>query len=469
MSLPIEVNSQVARQDESAPLVDRDLVVHPWGRLHPLANSEFILEGQGVHVRGPDGKWLLDGVAGLWCVNVGYGRREIADAIAVQAMRLPFYTAFMEMGNEPSTRLAAALVAAAPHDLRRVFLTTGGSTANDSAIRFLHLLANRSGQKSRKHFITRAQAYHGSTFLTASLSGKFSDRADLDVLDSHVHHLSSVNPYWRPRGQSVDEFRQERVAELESKILTIGPERVAGFIAEPILASGGVVVPPPGYHAATLAVCRKYGVHYVSDEVVTGFGRLGHVFSSESVFGITPDIITCAKGLTSGYVPLGAMLLSESICRAADPDGSTVFSHGFTYAAHPVACAAALANLEILERERLCAHVRELSPYFLSELSALAELPLVGDVRGMGLLAGIEFVHDRAERRAFEPSVAIGSRIAAACRERALIVRPLGSTVGISPPLTLSRTHVDTIIGVLRESILAVADALVGEGIRIAS
>ena len=448
-------------------LGDRELMLHPWGRLHPTQDSEFILEGQGVHVRGRDGVSLLDGVAGLWCVNVGYGRREIAEAIAAQALRLPFYSAFMEMGNEPSTRLAAALVDAAPGDLSRVFFTTGGSTANDSAIRFLHLLANRNGQHEKKHLITRADAYHGSTFLTASCSGKFSDRSDLDVLESRIHHLSSVNPYHRPAGQSIAQFCAERVAELEAKILQLGPENVAGFIAEPVLASGGVIVPPPGYHAATLAVCRKYAVRYISDEVVTGFGRLGHLFASESVFGIVPDIITCAKGLTSGYVPLGAMILSDSLCREADPDLATIFSHGFTYSAHPVACAAALTVLGILQREALCAHVRELSPYFLEGLRTTTDLPLVGDVRGVGLLAGIEFVCNRSTRKSFDASVRIGARVAAACRKRGVIVRPLGSVVGISPPLTIDCADVDTMVGVLRESIRSVADELVAQGVRI--
>ncbi len=446
---------------------DRDHVLHPWGRLHSDTNSLFVVEGDGVYIRDGEGTLLLDGIAGLWCVNIGYGRKEMAEAIAAQALKLPFYTAFMEMGNEPSTQLAAALARAAPGDLNRIFMTTGGSTANDSAIRFLHLLSNRTNRPNRKHLITRADAYHGSTFLTASCSGKFGDRSDLDVIRSHIHHLDSVNPYRRPEGMSVEEFCEERIAELERKINQVGPENVAGFIAEPILASGGVVVPPPGYHAKSHAICRQYQVKYISDEVVTGFGRLGHIFSSEAVFGITPDIITCAKGLTSGYVPLGAMILSDALCREADSDGNTVFSHGFTYAAHPVACAAALTNLAILYREGICEHVRELAPYFQDRLRALGTLPIVGDTRGMGLLAGVEFVADRASKQSFAPDVAIGSRIAAACRARGVIVRPLGNTVGISPPLTISRTHVDTLADVLHDSITAVADELTRGGIRI--
>jgi putrescine aminotransferase len=448
-------------------LSDRDHVLHPWGRLHPPRDSEFMLEGDGIHVKDGQGRSLLDGIAGLWCVNVGYRRREIADAMAEQAMRLPFYTAFMESGNEPSTRLAQALAEAAPGDLRRVFFTTGGSTANDSAIRFLHLLANNTGRPSKKHIITRADAYHGSTFLTASCSGKFSDRADLDVIEGQVHHLGHVNPYRRPEGMTVEEFRDAKVAELEARILALGPENVAGFIAEPILASGGVVVPPPGYHRATLEVCRRYDVRYISDEVVTGFGRLGHLFASEAVFGITPDIITCAKGLTSGYVPLGAMLLSDSLCAAADPAGDAVFSHGFTYAAHPVACAAALANLGIIAGEGLCAHVRALAPRFQSRLAALGALPLVGDVRGMGLLAGVEFVADRHTRTLLPGSLTAGKRVAAECRRRGLIVRPLGDVVGISPPLVITEEQIDALVDILAAAILTVADGLVADGIRL--
>jgi len=446
---------------------DQHHVLHPWGRLHPAGDSEVMLEGDGVYVTDGQGQRLLDGIGGLWCVNVGYRRREIAEAMAAQAMTLPFYTAFMESGNEPSTRLALALAAAAPGDLNRVFFTTGGSTANDSAIRFLHLLANNTGRPSKKHLISRADAYHGSTFLTASCSGKFSDRADLDVLDGQVHHLSSVNPYRRPEGMTIDEFRDARVAELEACIVALGAENVAGFIAEPILASGGVVVPPEGYHRATFEVCRKYDVRYISDEVVTGFGRLGHVFASEAVFGITPDVITCAKGLTSGYVPLGAMILSDALCAAADVDGKAVFSHGFTYAAHPVACAAAMANLRIIETESLCEHVRRLSPSFLGRLQALADLPLVGDVRGMGLLAGVEFVRCRRTREPLPASAAVGKQVAAECRRRGLMVRPLGSVIGISPPLIITEAQVDEMVGILREAIRVTADALTRSGIQL--
>jgi putrescine aminotransferase len=460
------MDTAVARLDSVSDMVqaDRANALHPWGRLHPDTDSSFIISGDGVHVTDSVGRRLLDGIAGLWCVNIGYGRREMAEAISAQALKLPFYSAFMETGNAPATELAAKLAAAAPGDLNRVFMTTGGSTANDSAIRFLHLLSNRTGRPAKKHLITRADAYHGSTFLTASCSGKFSDRLDLDVLETHIHHLSSVNPYRRPDGLTIAGFCDERVEELRLKIETLGPENVAGFIAEPILASGGVIVPPPGYHAKTLAVCRKYDVKYISDEVVTGFGRLGHLFASEAVFGITPDIITCAKGLTSGYIPLGAMILSDALCEEADQDRDTVFSHGFTYSAHPVACAAALTNMAIFEREGLCGHVRELSPYFQTQFGSLSDLPIVGEVRGMGLLAGVEFVEDKNSRRSFAAERTIGKRIALACRARGVMVRPFGDMVLVSPPLTISHDDVDTMVQALRDSIIEATDSLTREG-----
>jgi putrescine---pyruvate transaminase len=446
---------------------DRANMLHPWGRVRPRDDAGFIVSGAGAHVIDGDGKRILDAVAGLWCVNIGYGRQEMADAISRQVMQLPFYNSFMDTANAPSTRLAAALAAAAPGDLNRVFMTTGGSTANDSAIRFLHLLGNRTGRPRKKHLITRSDAYHGSTFLTASCSGKFSDKADLDTLDSHVHHLSSVNPYRRPPGMSVETFCDERVAELRQALETRGAENVAGFIAEPILASGGVVVPPPGYHARTLAVCREFDVKYISDEVVTGFGRLGHLFASEPVFGITPDIITCAKGITSGYVPLGAMILSDALCEQVDHDDRAVFSNGFTYAAHPVACAAALANLAILEREQLCRHVRELSPYLFESLQTLHEIPIVGDVRGMGLLAGIECVSDKERRVPFGGDQLVGKRVALACRRHGVMVRPYANMVLISPPLTIGRAEVDTLVEALRASLGEIADEMSRAGVSI--
>ncbi len=403
----------------------------------------------------------------MWCVNIGHGREEMAHAVADQIRRMPYYSAFGTLGSPPASELAARLAALAPGDLDTVFFTTGGSTANDSAIRFLHLYFNLLGKPHKKHIITRRDAYHGSTYLTASISGKKEDRSHFDFISDTVHHLSAPNPYRRPAGMSLEAFCDDKVAELEHKILKLGPDNVACFIAEPILAAGGVIVPPPGYQARTLEVCRKYDVVYLCDEVVTGFGRLGHIFASEPEFGIVPDILTCAKGLTSGYVPLGAVLLSrrlyERVCGAGAQ--AAMFTNGFTYSGHPVACAAALKNLDILEREDLCGHVRKVGPYFQQQLAELRDLPIVGDVRGHQLVACVECVADKETKAPMASEVQIGKRIDAECQARGLILRPLGHLCVLSPPLTISEAEIDRMVAIMREAIEAAAAGVRSEGL----
>ena len=363
--------------------------VHPWESMNALGKNErtIVTKADGIYVYDSDGNKLIDGPAGMWCVNVGHGRQEIADAMSSQAMEMPYSSPF-SMGAQPSGVLAEKLAALAPGDLNKVFFTTGGSTAVDSALRFLGFYNNFLGRPEKKQIISRQDAYHGSTYLSASVSGKSRDKDFMDQAPSGVHLLSSPNPFRRPKGMTPEEFRDARVKELEDKILEVGPERVAGFIAEPILASGGVVVPPPGYQKACLEVCRRHDVLYISDEVVTGFGRLGHMFASEHVFDIVPDMITCAKGLTSGYVPLGALLISDRLLEEirGDEEHQAFFSNGFTYSGHPVSCAAAIANIDIMERENMLEHALDVGPYFQEQLKTLEELPLVAEVRGMGLM-----------------------------------------------------------------------------------
>ena len=268
--------------------------------------------------------------------------------------------------TEASVLLAERLAAEAPGDLNTVFYSTGGSSAVDTALRFVQFYNNMKGRPDKKIFIAREKGYHGSTYLAASGSGKERDRKFLDTNTEFVRFLPNVNPYIRPDGMTIEDWRDAKLADLENMILETGPDKVAAFIAEPILASGGVIVPPPGYHKGCLDICRKYDVLYISDEVVTGFGRLGHIFASEKVFGITPDIITSAKGLTSGYVPMGATIISDRLINeiSSDENGDILFSNGYTYSGHPVSSAAAVKNLEILDRENLLDHVREVSPIF---------------------------------------------------------------------------------------------------------
>src|SRR5262249_31285486 len=354
--------------------------IHPWVHLGTVQTREplIVAEGEGACIYNAQGQRMIDGIGGMWCVNIGYGREEMAQALADQARKLCYFSPFGIIGTPPSIELAERLSAYTPGDLNHVFFTTGGSTAVDSALRFVHFLNNFKGLHAKKQIITREYAYHGSTLLSASVSGKPADRGNMDLITSFIHHLRAPNPYRRPAGMSLEAFGDQVVGDLERKILELGPENVACFIAEPLLASGGVIVPPPGYQRRTWEICRKYDVLYISDEVVTGFGRLGHIFASEPVFGIEPDIITCAKGLTSGYVPLGAMIVSDRLYSTlTDKAGrGQIFANGYTYSAHPVSCAAGMANLDIFEREDICGHVQKTGPYFREQLGTLIDLDM---------------------------------------------------------------------------------------------
>ncbi len=448
---------------------DRENVLHPWAMLETRRETDsfIVAEAEDIFIYNSDAEKFIDGIGGMWCVNIGYGRDEMAEAVAEQIRRMPYYSPFGALGSPPAAELGAKLAELAPGDLDTVFFSTGGSTANDSAIRFVQFYFNTIGQPQKKHILTRQEAYHGSTYLAASLCGKAADKGNFDFITDTVHHLSAPNPYRRAEGQSVEAFCDELVAELENKILEVGPDKVACFIAEPILASGGVIVPPPGYHARTLEACRKHDVIYISDEVVTGFGRLGHFFASEPVFGIVPDIITSAKGLTSAYAPLGATIISNRLMDRVSGEnaGGASFSNGFTYSGHPVACAAALKNIEIIEREDLCGHVRRIGPYFQDRLQELRALPIVGDVRGSHLMGCIECVADKETREPMAAGVKVGKRIDDHCQARGLILRPLGHLCVFSPPLTITETQIDRMVAIMRDSIEATVADLRREGL----
>jgi adenosylmethionine-8-amino-7-oxononanoate aminotransferase len=448
---------------------DHDHLIHPFTHF-PTFEKEGALvidRGEGAYVFDAQGRRYLDGIAGIWCVNIGHGNEEIAARIGDQAKRLAFFNTFVDTTNPPAAELAAELARLAPSHLNRVFFDTGGSAANDTAVRVIHFYFNRLGKPKKKKLISRIDAYHGSSYLTMALTGKFDDHHGFDLPEDLVHYVSCPNPYRREEGVTPEAYCDQLVVELEEKILEVGPENVAAFFAEPIMGAGGVIVPPPGYQRRTAEVCRRYDVLYVSDEVVTAFGRLGHMFSSESVFGIEPDVITSAKGLTSGYAPLGASLFSDEIYDVISRPGSDMdwFNHGFTYSGHAVCCAAALANIEIMEREGICEHVREVGPYFEKRLASLEDLPLVGDVRGSHFMLCVESVADKRTKELLPASVAIGKRIADHCELRGLIVRPIGHLNVISPPLILSREQIDELVDILGESIRATAVDLVREGL----
>ena len=439
---------------------DNDHFMHPWEGMDELGQNEraFIEGSDGIYVTNDAGTRLIDGPAGMWCVQVGYGRHEIADAMAEQARQLAYFSPFNNT-NSIAAKFAREIAKRTPGDLNHVFFTTGGSTAVDSAIRFVHFRNNLLGKPDKKKIISRQKAYHGSTYLAAAVSGKERDRLWLDKADHLSHFLPDVNPLVRAPGQSVEDFLDEKIADLENAILELGAENVAAFIAEPVLASGGVIVPPPGYHKRCIEVCHKHDVLYISDEVVTAFGRLGHWFASKDVFDIQPDIITCAKGLTSGYAPMGAAIFSDKL--VADVSGAkgqgAVFSNGYTYSGHPVSAAAGMASMQIIERDGILEHVRAVTPHFQERLKGLSDLPLVVDARGMGLMGCIECSYGEARSTSLEQDYDLGAKIDAACQERGLVLRPIINMCVMSPPLVITAPQIDQMFDILESAIREVA------------
>ena len=448
---------------------DRDHFIHPWTDFSTFKEegSMVMANSEGAYVIDSDGNRYIDGIGGLWCVNIGYANEEMAEAIADQVRQIPYFSPFGHLTTPPAAELAAKLAKLTPEGLDHVFFGTGGSMSNDTAIRIIHYYFNRLGKTSKKKIISRTDGYHGSTYLAMSMTGVEFDHQGFDLAPDLVHHIPAPNPYRRPDGMSMEAFCDEKVADLENKILELGPENVACFIAEPIMGAGGVIVPPPGYHRRTREVCDRYEVIYISDEVVTGFGRLGQFFASEAVFDFVPDIITCAKGISSGYVPLSATILSKKIydvISVPQAEGA-LFTHGFTYSGHPISCAAGLKNIEIMERDDICGYVREVGPYFEEQLNTLLEHPIVGDVRGSHFMMCIENVGDKETKALLPTEADIGSRIARHCQSRGVIVRPIAHLNVMSPPLVLTRRQIDTMVQALHESIRETMDELTREGL----
>ncbi len=444
---------------------DNTFNMHPWETMGTKPPDRLIAaRGEGIYLYDPDGKRYIDGPGGMWNVQIGYGNAEVAQAMADQAMALPFNSPWY-FASDPASVLAKRMTEMSPGDLNWVFFTTGGSSAVDSALRFSHFYNNMLGRPDKKITISREKAYHGSTYLAATVSGKERDRTFMDTATELVRFLPDVSPRSRPDGMSLEEWCDEKVTDLESLIAEVGADRIGSFIAEPILASGGVVIPPPGYHERTHAICREHDILYISDEVVTGFGRLGHWFASEPVFGIVPDIITCAKGITSGYAPLGAMLVSDRLIDElrSEDHGDIAFSNGFTNSSHPVACAAALANIEVMEREGILQHVLDVTPHFQDRLNQLSRFDVVGEARGVGLVGCIEgdiAPTDVSEEERLAIDYQFGSLVDAACEKRGLIVRPTINMCVISPPLIITIEQIDEMFDILEDALQEVASTV---------
>ena len=452
--------------------MDRDHVIHPYTNfaIHSEEGSQVIVDAEGAYIRDAEGKKLLDGIAGLWCVNIGHGRKEMADAIHAQVMEMQYYNPFGQTTNVPASQLAGKLADITPGNLNHLFFVLGGSEANDAAIRFVHYYNNMRGRPQKKKIISRIDAYHGATYLVANLTGIEGTKIGFDnITGDLIHHVSAANMYRRPPGAeelTEQDYCNFLVNEFETRILQLGADNVAAFIAEPLMGAGGVLVAPEGYHSRMHEVCKKYDMLYIADEVITAFGRLGEMFASQTVYGYTPDILCIAKGLTSGYIPLGATVLSDEVHEViSESQEGGAMALGYTYTAHASSCAAALKNLEIMEKENLCQHVRKVGPYLQNKARELIELPVVGDVRGKQFMLGVELVCDKSSKQSFEPSADVTNRVFKHCLEGGVVVRPVGNTIVISPPLILKEDECDTIINVLGESIQLTMAELRGEGL----
>jgi adenosylmethionine-8-amino-7-oxononanoate aminotransferase len=445
----------------------RQHLVQPWPTAGAMGaeTRAFIGAGDGLYVYDENGKALMDGPAGMWCVNVGHRNADLARVMHEQALQLGYASPWYSVAD-PAARLASEIAKRTPGDLNHSFFTTGGSAAVDTALRFMQFYNNVRGKPEKKRIVSRGAAYHGSTYLTGSLNGKPRDRDWMDQATDLVIKLSAPDPFRRPKGMSLEAFTDHLVDEFRTAIATHGAERIGAFVAEPIQASGGVIIPPPGYLQRMHALTREHDILYISDEVVTAFGRLGSIFASKDVFGIEPDIITFAKGVTSGYFPLGGLAISDQLLEQVRESGKddAMFANGYTYSSHPIGCAVALKNLELLE-DGLLQNVHAVAPYFQAQLQTLTDLPLVGEVRGLGLMACVECVADRQSNNPLALDVSVGQRIDAHCQALGLMVRPIIHMCVMSPPLMISRAQVDEMVSILRQGITRTMDDLVREGL----
>lgn len=434
---------------------DRDHFFHPSTAMGSHGRGEtphrIVETGSGVYIKDAEGKESLDGFAGLYCVNVGYGRTEIADAIAEQAHKLAYYHAYVGHASEPAIRLAQMIAERAPDGLNHTYFGLSGSDANETNIKLVWYVNNVLGRPEKKKIISRWRGYHGSGLMTGSLTGLALFHNKFDLPRDPILHTEA--PYYFRRDiqdQTEEEFSQHCADKLEELILAEGPDTVAAFIGEPVLGTGGIVPPPEGYWAKIQAVLKKHDVMLIADEVVTGFGRLGSMFGSAH-YGMDPDLITIAKGLTSAYAPLSGTIVHDRVWKVLEQGSDELgpIGHGWTYSAHPICAAAGVANLELIDRLELVANAGTVGAYFNSAMrDALSDHPHVGEVRGEGLLCAVEFVEDKQDRVFYDPAKKMGPALSAAALEHGLITRamPQGDILGFAPPLCLTETEADLIV-----------------------
>lgn len=446
------------------------------GHFHPFTSiadqqahgPHVIASGNGIMLRDAQGREYIDSMAGLWCVSVGYGRERIARVMAAESRKLSYYHSFMGYANEPATLLADKLRSMAPGSINRAFFGCSGSDANDTHIKLIWQYNNLRGRPFKKKILARGGAYHGVTVASASLAGlpHLQARFDLPVNDRFVM-LSRPSHYWEGRGMSESKFVAHLVRELDAVIAREGAETIAAFFVEPVQGAAGVIVPPKGYFDAIIPILRRHDILVVSDEVVSGFGRLGKLWGCER-YDFQPDLMTLAKGLTSGYFPMSASLVSDEIWSVFANASSDVgpFAHGYTYTAHPVGAAVALENLAIMEEEGLVENAASVGEYFQKRLAdAVADHPLVGEKRGVGLIAAVELVADKATGAAFNLKLGVARKLYDLLLAEGLIARPIFNSIAFSPPLILTREQADEIVERFSRGLSKLTEELRREGI----
>ncbi|HEU4378777.1 MAG TPA: aminotransferase [Hyphomicrobiaceae bacterium] len=433
---------------------DVEALLHPTTNLasHRTQGPLVLERGEGVHVYDASGKRYIEGLAGLWCTGLGYGNAELIEAAREQMSRLSFSHLFGGRSHEPAIALAEKIKALAPCPTSKVFFTNSGSEANDTQIKFAWYYNNARGQPKRKKLISRNRAYHGTTVATASLSGLAVFHADFDLPMARVLHTDCPHygKYAEP-GETEEEYATRLARSLEDLIEREGPETIAAFIAEPVMGAGGVLIPPRTYFENVQAVLSRHGISFIADEVICGFGRTGSWWGSET-YGIKPDSVTMAKAVTSAYVPLGALTVSEEVYQAlVETSGRNgVLAHGFTYSGHPVACAVALKSIEIYERIDIVAHVQRVAPIFQLRLKALADHPLVGEVRGVGLIGALELMRDKKAKQSFDSKQGVGIKATRFAEEEGLICRAVGGdSVALCPPLIIDGAEINAMFDAL--------------------
>jgi adenosylmethionine-8-amino-7-oxononanoate aminotransferase len=424
---------------------------------HQENGAKIFVRGSGVYLWDTEGKKYIDGLASLWNVHVGHGRKGIAKAAAEQMGKLAYAPTLIGPTSVPTVELAAKLVKLAPKSLTRVIFTSGGSESTETIIRLLRFYWKAKGKAERTKIVSLNMGYHGSSSGAAAITGIPTFYQSITPGLPGVCHMARPYCYRCELGKTYPSCQVACADELERIVEREGAETIAAFIAEPVQGVGGVIVPPPEWLPKIREICTRYGILMVADEVITGFGRTGSMFAVQQ-YGVTPDILSMAKGITSGYLPLGAVMFKEEIYQTLLNAGDDyAFWHGYTYTGHPAVCAAALANIEILEREKLVHQARQQGRYFLKQLRALLGLPIVGDVRGIGLVAAVEFVRNKETKELFPPELKVSRRVWQMALDKGLLCRPMADGVALCPPLIITQEQIDEIVNILREAIMEVA------------